>query len=87
MKVAHKKNKCHTLRSLDLSYNTIGAAGLLKLMSRFKKSTALTSLNFSGNDFGDISERFVNLEKFLSRNESCKTLNLSDCRLTMAAFA
>ena len=56
-------------------------------MSRFKKSTSMLMLNFSGNDFGEISERFVNLEKFLSRNESCKMLNLSDCRLTMAAIA
>lgn len=85
--MAHKRNKTHMLRSLDLSYNNISSAGFLKLLSRLKKSTALTNLNVSGNDLGDTSERFVNLEKFLSRNESCKTLNLSDCRLQLATFA
>jgi len=45
------------------------------------------NLNVAGNDLGDVSERFVNLEKFLSRNESCKTLNLSDCRLSTPVLA
>ena len=72
----------HTLRQLDLSHNNIGAAGFLKLLSRLKKSMALTTLNLSGNDLVDTTERFINLEKFLARNESTKTLNLSDCRLS-----
>ena len=85
--MAHKRNKTHVLRSLDLSYNNISSGGFLKLLSRLKKSTALTHLNVSGNDLGDTTERFVNLEKFLSRNESCKTLNLSDCRLQTVTLA
>ena len=32
----------------------------------------------------DTNERFVNLEKFLTRNESVKTLMMSDCRLSTA---
>ena len=53
LKLAHKQNKRHTLRSLDLSYNNIGSAGFLKLLSRLKKSTTLTTLNLSGNDFSE----------------------------------
>ena len=72
----------HTLRQLDLSFNTIGASGFLKLVSRLKKSSVLTSLNVSGNDLDDTNEKFANLEKFLSRNESLKVLIMSDCRLS-----
>ena len=53
LKMAHKQNKKHLLRSLDLSYNDIGSAGFLKLLSRLKKSTALTTMNLSGNDFSE----------------------------------
>ena len=75
------------LRSLDLSNNEIGSAGFLKLLSRLKKSTALTTLNLSGNNFGEGQEKFINLEKFLSRNESCTLLQLSACKLKSAAMA
>ena len=74
LKLAHKQNKRHVLRMLDLSNNEIGSAGLLKMLSRLKKSTSLATLNLSGNNFGEGQEKFINLEKFLSRNESCTLL-------------
>jgi len=87
LKLAHKQNKKHILRSLDLSYNDIASAGFVKLLSRFKKSTSLNMLNFSGNSFVENQEKFINIEKFLSRNESCKLLQLSGCKLQATAMA
>jgi len=87
LKAAHKRNKNHQLRNLDLSGNSIGASGFLKLLSRLKKSTALTTLNLSGNDLTDSKDKFVNLEKFLGRNESCKTLLLNGCKLSGTMLA
>lgn len=43
-------------------------------------------MNFSGNDLGEPTERFINLEKFLSRNESCKNLILNDCQISTVAL-
>ena len=87
LKIAHKKNKRHYLRALDLSNNLIDSSGFLKLMSRLKKSTALYTLNFSYNDFSEEQEKFINVEKFLSRNESCLNLYLNGCRLKSPAMA
>lgn len=87
LKIAQKLNKVHVLRNLDLSYNEIGSAGALKLLSRLKKSTALKTLNLSGNDLSDEQEKFINLEKFLSRNESCAHFILNGCKLRSAAMA
>ena len=81
LKAVHKVNNRNVLRLLDLSYNSLGSQGFLKLLSRLKKSTALTTLNFSGNDFSEEQEKFVNLEKFLTRNESCTNLLLNECKL------
>lgn len=75
------------MRALDLSNNLINSSGFLKLMSRLKKSTSLFSLNFSHNDLSEEQEKFINLEKFLSRNESCTSLYLSGCKLKSAALA
>ena len=85
--MAHKINKGHILRYLDLSYNKICSAGFLKLLSRLKKSTALVSLNFSGNDLSENQDKFVNLDKFLSRNESCLHLTLNECNLGTGAMS
>ena len=49
------------LRSLDLSHNNITTTGLLKLISRMKKSSALLYLNISHNDFSIGQEKFVSL--------------------------
>ena len=86
LKSAQKVNKKHLLRVLDLSYNELGSAGVLKLLSRLKKSTELASLNFSGNDLMENQEKFINLEKFLSRNESCVHLQLNNCQLKCPAM-
>lgn len=85
--MALKKNKRHHLRSLDLSNNLIHSPGFLKLVSRLKKSTALFQLNFSFNDLSEEQEKFINLEKFLSRNESCLNLQLNGCKLKSPAMA
>jgi len=53
LKMAHKMNKRHLLRNLDLSNNEIDSLGLNKLLSRLKKSTALISMNLSFNDFSE----------------------------------
>lgn len=53
LKLAHKQNKRHVLRNLDLSFNDIGSTGFLKLLSRLKKSTALKTLNLSGNNLSE----------------------------------
>ncbi len=81
LKVVQKLNKTHILRNLDISYNEIGCAGALKIFSRLKKSNSLLTLNLSGNDLSDEHEKFVSLEKFLSRNESCTHLVLNGCKL------
>ena len=75
------------LRSLDLSYNEIRSDGFLKLLSRLKKSSALRSLDLSGNDLSENQAHFVNLEKFLRRNESCTCLQLNACKLQSPAMA
>ena len=75
------------LRSLDLSYNEIRSDGFLKLLSRLKKSSALRSLNLSGNDLSENQAHFVNLEKFLRRNESCISLQLNACKLQSPAMS
>lgn len=80
-------NGKHLLRSLDLSHNEFGSTGCLKLLSRLKKSTAIVTLNLSGNDLSEDHERFISLEKFLSRNESCKHLLLNNCRLKRPVMA
>ena len=75
------------LRSLDLAYNEIRSDGFLKLLSRLKKSSALLSLNLSGNDLSENQAHYVNLEKFLRRNESCTSLQLNACKLQSPAMA
>ena len=76
-----KNNGFAIMRNLDLSHNNITSAGFLKLVGRMKKSSALLSLNFSYNDFSVGQEKFVTLQKFLARNQSCRTLLLSGCKI------
>ena len=69
------------MRSLDLSHNNISTTGFLKIVSRLKKSTALLNLNVSHNDFSQGQEKFATLQKFLYRTDSCRTLNMSGCKI------
>lgn len=69
------------LRTLNVSYNKIGSIGMMKLLSRLKKSGALTSMIMSGNDLSENQDKFVSLQKFLSRNESCTSLVMTACSL------
>ena len=56
-------------------------------MSRLKKSPAITSLNFSGNDLSEDQDRFTSVDKFLSRNQSCTLLTLTGCKLQTGSMA
>ena len=47
----NQNNGFAIMRNLDLSHNNITTTGLLKLISRLKKSSALLYLNVSHNDF------------------------------------
>ena len=73
LKKAYKENENnHVLRHLNVSYNKIASPGMMKLLSRLKKSSALTYLNISGNDLSESQEKFHSLQKFIGRNESCQ---------------
>ena len=74
-------NNVAIMRSLDLSHNNISTTGFLKIVSRLKKSTALLNLNVSHNDFSQGQEKFATLQKFLYRTDSCRTLNMSGCKI------
>ena len=58
----------------------------MKLLSRLKKSSALTYLNISGNDLSESQEKFQSLQKFIGRNESCQQLLMNGCMLKDAAM-
>ena len=83
----NQNNGFAIMRNLDVSHNNITSAGLLKLVSRMKKSSALLYLNVSHNDFSTGQEKFVSMQKFLTRNMSCRTLLMSGCKLKDTAMS
>lgn len=70
------------LKYLDLSNNHIGTEGFTKLVAKLRYSTQLLNLNVSQNEMIENPEKFDSVEKFLSMNKSCQTLNLHGCGLS-----
>jgi len=85
--VDNKRSTRGKLRYLDISNNSIGSMGFLKVCGRLKKSLTLINFNVSSNDLSEKPASFQQLENILSKNKNLQFLNMTNCCLQPESVA